>query len=96
MGKIMENLSEMIDRWESSNIGFMEVEHLVNLLIIENHSLNNVEEPLNIVCGTHWAIMPDGGVLIYLLDDEVKLWAEHSREWIKPMTIPYTLHPFDP
>lgn len=44
---------------------------------------------------THWALLPDGGVIFYKINEQILLWAPYSKAWISPGIVPYTIHPFD-
>lgn len=50
--------------------------------------------PANEIAATHWAVLPDGGVLFYKVTDEVQLWLPRHKVWIAPGLVPYTLYSF--
>ena len=54
-----------------------------------------ITPPQNDIEATHWAVCPDGQILLYRVGGEVLLWLAMSEVWDHPDTAPYTLHCFD-
>ena len=54
-----------------------------------------IKPPKNEIDATHWAVLPDGQILLYKIDDDVRLWMPRFQEWVNPTIVPYTLYSFD-
>lgn len=55
-----------------------------------------VVPPTNDIGATHWAVLPDGSIQYYKIDQKLSIWIQSAILWQAGVTsIPYTLYSFD-